>query len=61
MTRTYEIKVLIQYHNDAGLPWRVGGHGGIYGHQGTFWIHHHDGSVPVVRSWGEDSEKKKVS
>lgn len=31
------------------LLWRVGGHGGIYGDQGTFWVHHHDGCVPAIR------------
>lgn len=35
------------------LLWRVGGHGGIYGDQGTFWVHHHDGSVPAVRGQEE--------
>lgn len=31
------------------LLWRVGGHGGIDGDQGTFWVHHHNGSVPTQR------------
>lgn len=30
------------------LLWRIGGHCGINGDHGTFWIHNHDGSVSAV-------------
>ncbi len=38
------------------LLWRVGGHGGIYGDQGTFGVHHHDGSVPAERCLKENEK-----
>lgn len=45
----YAMSTQVHNHSADMLLWRVGGHGGIDGDQGTFRIHHHDGSVPVVR------------